>query len=168
MRTKVPKPMRGMPVVNRTVVAPGQHITEPQREKILKMLKSGQFPVKAEIARACMCSVGTINRILADNPEIEEAWHEAVEEQIGMVERSMFDLAQNAHFEPAREKAAEFILTHHKPEVYSETAQLLGAAKTAKKRVVMVAKLEEVAVDDNGIPIAKSESPLKQELIDVR
>ena len=159
--------MRGIKPVVRTLTAPGQNLTQPQIEKMMSMLRCGKFPVKAEIARACMCSVGTVDRFLERHPEIKEEWNQAIQEQVGMVERSMFDLAINGSFEPAKEKAQEFILTHHKPEVYSETAQLLGAANTAKRRVVMVAKLEEVAVDDNGIPIAKSESPLKQEAIDV-
>lgn len=164
----MPHEMRGIKPVVRTLTAPGQHITQQQANKMLDMLRSGKFPVKAEIARACMCSVQTIDRFLERHPEIKEGWDQAIQEQVGMVERSMFDLAINGSFEPAKEKAQEFILTHHKPEVYSEAAQLAGTSGATRKRVVMFTRLEEVAVDDNGIPIAQSKSPLQPETIDVK
>ena len=51
--------------------------------------------------------------------------------------------------------------------LYGDNADLSRSAKS-QKRILLVEKLPVIAVDDNGIPIAKSRSPLEPQSLEVK
>ena len=81
------------------------------------------------------------------------------------LEKSAVQLALEGRNEIAREKAHEFLLKKLYADKYSDDVAPVGNGKGSRK-VVINLKLPEIAVDENGIPIAKSKNPL-QEAIDV-
>lgn len=141
--------------------------TVPQgvREKVVFMLLSGEFPTDGEIARKAGVRPAYITHILKNDPELARLRKEAEFEMAQRLEKSAVQLALEGRNEIAREKAHEFLLKKLYADKYSDDVAPVGNGKGSRK-VVINLKLPEIAVDENGIPIAKSKNPL-QEAIDV-
>ena len=141
--------------------------TVPQgvREKVVFMLLSGEFPTDGEIARVAGVRPAYITHILKSDPELARLRKEAELEMAQRLEKSAVQLALEGRNEIAREKAHEFLLKKLYADKYSDDISPVGNGK-GSRRVVINLKLPEIAVDENGIPIAKSKNPL-QEAIDV-
>lgn len=135
------------------------------RDKVVCMLLSGEFPTDAEIARVAGVRPGYITHILKADPELAKLRQEAELEMAQRIEKSAVELALTGRNEIARQKQHEFLLKKLYPDKYGDDTMPTKGGKGSRK-VVINLKLPEIAVDENGIPIAKSKNPLK-EAIDV-
>jgi hypothetical protein len=61
----------------------------------------------------------------------------------------------------------EFMLPKLNPRRYGENSEVLNNAGRGVKRVAFVPVMPVVQVDENGIPIVQSKSPLETPAIDV-
>ena len=137
------------------------------RNKIVRMLISGEFPVDAQIARECGVSVSVVKGMLDADPELRRLREESQEEMAQMIEQSAVNLAINGRNEIARQKSQEFLLKKLMPDKYGEDADDRRTLKTLK-RIMLAKELPVVPVDENGIPVAQSESPLEPELLEAK
>lgn len=143
------------------------NIPKDKYEQIVKMLVSGEFPIDAEIARAVDIPVKTIRELLKSDPKLAEMRRDSQIEMAQLIEQSAVNLATGGRNEIARQKAQEFMLKHLMPEKYGEDAEINRSAQSLK-RVLLIKQLPVVEVDENGIPIAKSKSPLEPAMIEAK
>lgn len=137
------------------------------RDKIVRMLVSGEFPIDSEIAEECNVPVAVVEQLLKSDPELAEARRQSERQMAQMIERSSVKLAIGGRNEIARQKAQEFMLKKLMPEKYGDDASESKSSRSLK-RILLVKELPTVDVDDNGIPIAKSKSPLEPELLEAK
>ena len=137
------------------------------RNKIIRTLISGEHPVDSEIAAICNVPVSVIEKLLSDDPELRELRRQAERRSAQLIERASADLATHGKNQMARQKAQEFMLKHMMPDKYGDSVNA-GKSAQSVKRIMIVKELPVVDVDENGIPIAKSRSPLEPKAIDVR
>lgn len=137
------------------------------RDKIVRMLVSGEFPIDSEIAEACNVPVAVVEQLLKSDPELAEARRQSERQMAQMIERSSVKLAIGGRNEIARQKAQEFMLKKLMPEKYGDDASESKSSRSLK-RILLVKELPTVDVDDNGIPVAKSKSPLEPELLEAK
>ena len=130
------------------------------RDKMVRMLVSGEFPIDSEIAEACNVPVAVVEQLLKSDPELAEVRRQSERQMAQMIERSSAQLAIGGRNEIARQKAQEFMLKKLMPDKYGENANINDSARSMK-RVIMVRELPVIDVDENGIPIATSHSPLR-------
>ena len=142
-------------------------ISPTVRNKIIRALISGEYPVDAEIAAICNVPVSVVERLLSDDPELRELRRQAERRSAQLIERACFDLAINGKNQMAKQRAQEFALKHIMPDKYGDSVNA-GKSAQSVKRIMIVKELPVVDVDENGIPIAKSRSPLEPKAIDVR
>ena len=135
--------------------------------KIARLLISGEHPVDSEIAEQCGVDTSVVEKLLSDDPELRELRRQAERRSAQLIERASVDLAINGKNQMARQKAQEFMLKHMMPEKYGDSVNA-GKSAQSVKRIMIVKELPVVDVDENGIPIAKSRSPLEPKAIDVR
>lgn len=141
------------------VAIPNQ-VTEYQRNQIINMLISGEFPVDADIARRVGVRAKVVTDLLKADPELVELRRQSELEMAQRIEKSSVDLAIGGRNEIARQKAQEFLLKKMMPEKYGDDAG--KPTEVIGKRVNIFLKLPEVQTNADGIPIAKSESPLAE------
>lgn len=137
------------------------------RDKIVRMLVSGEFPIDSEIAEACNVPVAVVEQLLKSDPELAEVRRQSERQMAQMIERSSAQLAIGGRNEIARQKAQEFMLKKLMPEKYGDDASESKSSRSLK-RILLVKELPTVEVDDNGIPVAKSKSPLELELLEAK
>lgn len=142
-------------------------VSRETRDKIVRMLVSGEFPIDSEIAEACNVPVAVVEQLLKSDPELAEARRQSERQMAQMIERSSVKLAIGGRNEIARQKAQEFMLKKLMPEKYGDDASESKSSRSLK-RILLVKELPTVDVDDNGIPIAKSKSPLEPELLEAK
>lgn len=135
-------------------------IGEDVRERIVRMLTSGEFPTDAEIARECNITVDVWQYLINHDSELKRLRKQAETEMVQQIERSSMQLAINGKNQIARQKAQEFMLKKLMPDKYGENANINDSARSMK-RVIMVRELPVIDVDENGIPVATSHSPLR-------
>lgn len=128
----------GGSVRNPCAVIQGRHITPQMRDRIISHLKHADFPTKTQLARACQVSVETVNNIMKKFPEVKRAFQEALTAKIEEVEHAGFDLAINGEHPIAKEKMIEFMLTHHKPDTYSDNAAMKKAVGEMPKIIIPI------------------------------
>ena len=138
---------------------------EATRVKIIAMLVSGEYPTDMEISVACDVPVSDLQKILTEDPDIAEARKQSEIEMAQRIERSAMKLAIEGRNPIAQQKAQEFLLKKLMPDKYGDNASNIPVGKSKKINITLT--MPEVAVDDNGIPIAQSSNPL-QEVIDVK
>lgn len=142
-------------------------ISPAVRNKIIRALISGEYPVDADIAEVCKVPVSVVEKLLSDDPELRELRRQAERRSAQLIEKASIDLAINGKNQMARQKAQEFMLKHMMPDKYGDSVNA-GKSAQSVKRIMIVKELPVVDVDENGIPIAKSRSPLEPKAIDVR
>lgn len=142
-------------------------VSRETRDKIVRMLVSGEFPIDSEIAEACSVPVAVVEQLLKSDPELAEVRRQSERQMAQMIERSSVQLAIGGRNEIARQKAQEFMLKKLMPEKYGDDASESKSSRSLK-RILLVKELPTVDVDDNGIPIAKSKSPLEPELLEAK
>ena len=142
-------------------------ISPTVRNRIIRALISGEHPVDSEIAADCNVPVSVVEKLLSDDPELRELRRQAERRSAQLIERASVDLAINGKNQMARQKAQEFMLKHMMPDKYGDSVNA-GKSAQSVKRIMIVKELPVVDVDENGIPIAKSRSPLEPKAIDVR
>lgn len=142
-------------------------ISPAVRNKIIRALISGEYPVDSDIAEACKVPVSVVEKLLSDDPELRELRRQAERRSAQLIEKASIDLAINGKNQMARQKAQEFMLKHMMPDKYGDSVNA-GKSAQSVKRIMIVKELPVVDVDENGIPIAKSRSPLEPKAIDVR
>ena len=133
---------------------------EDVRDRIVRMLTSGEFPTDAEIARECNITVDVWQYLVNHDVELKRLKKQAETEMVQQIERSSMQLAINGKNQIARQKAQEFMLKKLMPDKYGENANISDSARSIK-RVVMERALPVIDVDENGIPIATSHNPLR-------
>jgi hypothetical protein len=84
-----------------------------------------------------------------------------------MIERSSVKLAIGGRNEIARQKAQEFMLKKLMPEKYGDDASVNKSSRSIK-RILFVKSLPTVDVDENGIPVAHSRSPLEPQVLEAK
>lgn len=152
-----------------TTVESGHHINDATRQKIIAMLTDGRHPVITNIARACKVSPSTIHYMLKKDPELRDRYETALAVTANEIENAAVDMCLDERTHPmARGKMIEFMLPRLNPTRYGEQAQTLGLAGQAVKRIAIVAEMPVIETDANGIPIAKSQSPLEPEVIEAK
>ena len=137
------------------------------RNKIIRALISGEYPVDADIAADCKVPVSVVEKLLSDDPELRELRRQAERRSAQLIERALIDLAINGKNQMAKQKAQEFALKHIMPDKYGDSVNA-GKSAQSLKRIMIVKQLPVVDVDENGIPIAKSKSPLEPIALDVK
>lgn len=142
-------------------------ISPAVRNKIIRALISGEYPVDADIAESCKVPVSVVEKLLSDDPELRELRRQAERRSAQLIERASVDLAIHGKNQMARQKAQEFMLKHMMPDKYGDSVNA-GKSAQSVKRIMIVKELPVVDVDENGIPIAKSRSPLEPKSIDMR
>lgn len=142
-----------------------QTVDYATRVKIVTMLVSGEYPTDMEIANACDVTPAFIQRILSEDKELAEARKQAEIEMAQKIERSAMQMAIESRNPIAMQKAQEFMLKKLMPDKYGDNASSVPASKLKKINIQLT--MPEIAVDENGIPVAQSASPL-QEAIDVK
>lgn len=142
-------------------------IPHDKRDKIIRMLVSGEFPVDADIAKECDVSVAVIEQLLKSDPELIECRRQSERQMAQLIEQSSARLAINGRNEIARQKAQEFMLKRLMPEKYGDDASVNKSSRSIK-RILFVKSLPTVEVDENGIPIAKSRSPLEPQSLEAK
>lgn len=142
-------------------------ISPTVRNRIIRALISGEYPVDAEIAEVCNVPVSVVEKLLSDDPELRELRRQAERRSAQLIERASVDLAINGKNQMARQKAQEFMLKHMMPDKYGDSVNA-GKSSQSVKRIMIVKELPVVNVDENGIPIARSVSPLESKAIDVK
>ena len=142
-------------------------VSDRVRKKIATLLISGEYPVDSEIALACDVDVSVVEKLLADDPELRELRRQAERRSAQLIERALIDLAINGKNQMAKQKAQEFALKHIMPDKYGDSVNA-GKSAQSMKRIMIVKELPVVDVDENGIPIAKSKSPLEPIALDVK
>jgi hypothetical protein len=150
MGAVVPKTEESLPVVS-----------EQTRNDIIRMLASGEFPVDADIARACRVPVKVVQQLVKSDPELAELRRQAELEMAQLIEKAAVELAISGRNEIARQKSQEFLLKKLVPEKYGENAEQINP-QNMQKRIILMPALPVIAVDENGIPIES-----RQEVIDV-
>lgn len=140
-------------------------IPHDKRDKIIRMLVSGEFPVDADIAKECDVPVAVIEQLLKSDPELIECRRQSERQMAQLIEQSSARLAINGRNEIARQKAQEFMLKRLMPEKYGDDASVNKSSRSIK-RILFVKSLPTVEVDENGIPIAKSRSPLEPQSLE--
>ena len=140
-------------------------IPHDKRDKIIRMLVSGEFPVDADIAKECDVPVAVIEQLLKSDPELIECRRQSERQMAQLIEQSSARLAINGRNEIARQKAQEFMLKRLMPEKYGDDASV-NKSNRSIKRILFVKSLPTVEVDENGIPIAKSRSPLEPQSLE--
>ena len=135
-------------------------LTEKQREMVIDLLSSDNLYTDSEIAKECDIPVSEIQRVIYDDPDLRALRRYAEHDMVQKIERSAMDLAIKGRNEMARQKSQEFMLRKLKPEVYGDNADAFRDKKVSK-RILLVKELPVIPVDDNGIPIARSQSPLE-------
>lgn len=140
-------------------------IPHDKRDKIIRMLVSGEFPVDADIAKECDVPVAVIEQLLKSDPELIECRRQSERQMAQLIEQSSARLAINGRNEIARQKAQEFMLKRLMPEKYGDDASVNKSSRSTK-RILFVKSLPTVEVDENGIPIAKSRSPLEPQSLE--
>ena len=123
---------------NPCALVPGRHITPQMRDRIIHHLENADFPTKTQTARACQVSVETVNNIMKKFPEVKRKFQEALTRKIEEVEQAGFDLAINGEHPIAKEKMIEFMLTHHKPDTYSDSAATKKAVGEMPKIIIPI------------------------------
>lgn len=142
-------------------------VTRDTRDKMVRMLVSGEFPIDSEIAEACNVPVAVVEQLLKSDPELAEVRRQSERQMAQMIERSSAQLAICGRNEIAMQKAQEFMLKKLMPEKYGDDASENKSSRSLK-RILLVKELPTVDVDDNGIPVAKSKSPLEPELLEAK
>ena len=142
-------------------------ISSAVRNRIIRTLISGEHPVDSEIAAICNVPVSVVEKLLSDDPELRELRRQAERRSAQLIERASVDLAIHGKNQMARQKAQEFMLKHMMPDKYGDSVNA-GKSAQSVKRIMIVKELPVVDVDENGIPIAKSRSPLEPKSIDMR
>ena len=137
------------------------------RDKIVRMLVSGEFPIDSEIAEACNVPVAVVEQLLKSDPELAEARRQSERQMAQMIERSSVKLAIGGRNEIARQKAQEFMLKKLMPEKYGDDASVNKSSRSIK-RILFVKSLPTVEVDENGIPVAHSRSPLEPQALEAK
>lgn len=133
------------------------------REKVIFMLLSGEFPTDGDIARRAGVRPAYITHILNSDPELVRLRKEAEREMAQRIEKSAVELAMTGRNEIAREKAHEFLLKKLYADKYSDDITPVGNGKGSRK-VIVEFNMKEIPVDENGIPTAKSKSPLEDSI----
>jgi hypothetical protein len=129
------------------------------RARIITMLVSGEYPTDMEIAVACNVTPAFIQRVLAEDQELSEARRQAEIEMAQKIERSAMQMAIDSRNPIAKQKAQEFMLKKLMPDKYGDNASNISVGKSKKINISLT--MPEVAVDENGIPVAQSVSPLQ-------
>lgn len=142
-------------------------LTEKQREMVIDLLSSDTLYTDAEIAKECDIPINEIQRVIYDDPDLCALRRYAERDMVQKIERSAMDLAIKGRNEMARQKSQEFMLRKLKPEVYGDNADAFRDRKDYK-RILLVKELPVIPVDENGIPIARSHSPLEPKEADAR
>lgn len=137
------------------------------RDKIVRMLVSGEFPIDSEIAEACNVPVAVVEQLLKSDPELAEVRRQSERQMAQMIERSSAQLAIGGRNEIARQKAQEFMLKKLMPEKYGDDASVNKSSRSIK-RILFVKNLPTVEVDENGIPVAHSRSPLEPQALEAK
>lgn len=159
----------------RSVFAKGQKIPDNIRRLIAHHLEKATFPTKADLASALGVSYETVNRIYQSDPEIQEKWAMAMERKLTEVEMAGFEMAINGEHPIAKEKMIEFLLTHHKPDVYGDGATNKNALSSMPKIVIpiQINRTRELPTVGATISLGCDEAPVAQaeavqaEVIDV-
>ena len=138
-------------------------VPEGVREKVIFMLLSGEFPTDGDIARRAGVRPAYITHILNSDPELVRLRKEAEREMAQRIEKSAVELAMTGRNEIAREKAHEFLLKKLYADKYSDDITPVGNGKGSRK-VIVEFNMKEIPVDENGIPTAKSKSPLEDSI----
>lgn len=136
-----------------------RHVSMVQRVQIITMLLSGEPCTEMEVAKVAGVDVSVVRNMLANDPEIRQARDDARREIIQQVEKSAINLALSGRNEIAKQKAQEMLLSKLAPETYGSQSAVTHKMKTSKK-IILKLQLEEEAIDENGIPVAQSKSPL--------
>jgi hypothetical protein len=146
---------------NNAVVA----LPRDKRDKIIRMLVSGEFPVDADIAKECDVPVAVVEQLLKSDTELMECRRQSERQMAQLIEQSSARLAINGRNEIARQKAQEFMLKKLMPEKYGDDASVNKSSRSIK-RILFVKSLPTVDVDENGIPVAHSRSPLEPQVLE--
>lgn len=130
-------------------------ITPEQRDKIIKLVLSGEHPSDADIAR----TVGglypsEVTALINSDPELALRRSESEREVAQSIENAAITLAVGGRNEIAKQKAQEFLLKKMLPDKYGDDANKSGGM--APKRVVINLKLPEVKMNNDGIPIGET------------
>lgn len=142
-------------------------VSRDTRDKIVRMLVSGEFPIDSEIAEACSVPVAVVEQLLKSDPELAEVRRQSERQMAQMIERSSAQLAIGGRNEIARQKAQEFMLKKLMPEKYGDDASVNKSSRSIK-RILFVKSLPTVEVDENGIPVAHSRSPLEPQALEAK
>lgn len=137
-------------------------ITKDQRNEIITLLISGEFPVDSDIAKIVHVPTKVVTELIRNDPELAELRKQGEMEMAQFIEKAAFNLAINGKNEIARQKSQEFMLKKLMPEKYGDDA--VKSTGISAKRINITLKLPEVKVDANGIPIQTGE---KNDMIDV-
>ena len=151
-------------VIQNSAPAP---VSRETRDKIVRMLVSGEFPIDSEIAEACSVPVAVVEQLLKSDPELAEVRRQSERQMAQMIERSSAQLAIGGRNEIARQKAQEFMLKKLMPEKYGDDASVNKSSRSIK-RILFVKSLPTVDVDENGIPVAHSRSPLEPQALEAK
>lgn len=154
----------------RSVFAKGQKIPENIRRLIAHHLEVATFPTKSDLANALGVSYETVNRIYQNDPEIQEKWAQAMERKLAEVEMAGFEMAINGEHPIAKEKMIEFLLTHHKPDVYGDNAANKNAVSAMPKIIIpiQVNRTQELPTVGAAISVGSGEAQTAEpEVIDV-
>lgn len=141
------------------------NLTEDQRNRIREMLTSGEYPIDSVIANEVGVSVSLIERLFIDDPEFAELHRQCERDMAQKIECASFKMALAGKNAVAMQKAQEFFLKKLMPNKYGDEST--KKETQVGKRVNIVLNLPEVKVDENGIPVASSESPLRVKTIDI-
>lgn len=145
-----------------------ESLPQKTKDNIEKLLLSGRHPSLVDIAHRCGVTLSTINAVLRNDPDLAEAYENAMAITANAIENAAVDMCLDEQQHPiARQKMIEFMLPKLNPRRYGENSEVLNNAGRGIKRVAFVPVMPVVQVDDNGIPIVQSKSPLEQQAIDV-
>lgn len=137
------------------------------KERIVDLLLSGKHPKISDVSYRVGVPASVVTKLLRDDEALAEAYENAMIITASEIESAAVDMCLDESQHPiARQKMMEFMLTKMNPKRYGENSEIHNNHGKGIRRVAL-AVLPVLKVDENGIPVADSQSPLKQECIDV-
>ena len=137
-----------------------------KREKIARLIISGEYPVDADIARIVDVPSSVVTRMIEHDPELAALRRQAEYDIAQRLEKSAIEMAMSSRNDMARQKQLEFLLKKMMPDKYGDNANM-NKSNQSNKRVLVVKELPTVDVDQNGIPVVKvSGSPMASKMLE--
>jgi hypothetical protein len=130
--------LSGRQTTTPTICKRGERLPDAIKDKIRNCLLLATHHSPSAIAKACGTTRSAVLRLIEQEPELKIAYDDALQSKIDEVHDAAFEQAIYGNNEVASEKMKEFLLTHHRPDVFGENATNKNAAGRMPQIIVPI------------------------------